>query len=198
MIMQIWFEFGSTYSYPAVMRVEHLAQQHGIQLTWHPFLLGAIFKAQGWNDSPFNLYPAMGRYMWRDLERVCAEQELPLRRPSVFPRNGTLAARICAISSSEAWLASFVKAVYRANFEHDQDIADPEVIAHCLEQAGQVPQALLEQAAGAAAKEALRSLTAEAMARGIFGAPTFAIGEELFWGNDRLDAAIAWCNKRLV
>lgn len=195
MILQIWFEFGSTYSYPAVMRVENLAHLHGIQLSWHPFLLGAIFKAQGWSDSPFNLYPAMGRYMWRDLERVCAEHELPLRRPAVFPRNGMLAARICAISRHEPWLATFVKAVYRANFECDQEIAHPEIIAHCLGQAGQVAAPLLEQAEGAEAKAALRSLTTEAIERGIFGAPTFAVGEELFWGNDRLESALAWCKK---
>lgn len=195
MHLQVWFEFASTYSYPAIMRVEQVASKNGVQISWHPFLLGPIFRSQGWNDSPFNVYPVKGRYMWRDLERVCADNGLPFRRPSVFPRSGLLAARICAVSRSEAWIAPFVKAIYRANFERDQDIADPQVVARCLEEAGQLPGPLLALAAEARAKEQLRCLTEEAMSRGIFGAPTFVAGTELFWGNDRLESAIAWCKR---
>jgi len=195
MHLQVWFEFASTYSYPAIMRVEEVAKQGGVEVSWYPFLLGPIFRSQGWDDSPFNVYPIKGRYMWRDLERVCAGSGLPFRRPSVFPRNGLLAARICAVSTGEAWLAAFIKAVYRSNFERDQDIADPEVVAHCLEQTGQVPEPLLALAAEARAKDALRRLTDEAISRGIFGAPTFVAGAELFWGNDRLEAAVDWCKR---
>jgi len=71
------------------------------------FLLGPIFSAQGWNDSPFNVYPAKGRYMWRDLERVCAKHGLPLRRPSAFPRNGLLAARVGTGRDDEGWAPDF-------------------------------------------------------------------------------------------
>jgi 2-hydroxychromene-2-carboxylate isomerase len=70
MNIDFWFEFGSTYSYPAAMRVAKLASQHRIDVKWRPFLLGAIFREQGLSDSPFNIYPAKGRYMWRDLERT--------------------------------------------------------------------------------------------------------------------------------
>ena len=97
--LEFWFEFASTYSYPAAMRVEGLCAAADVRLCWRPFLLGPIFAAQGWNDSPFNIYPVKGRYMWRDLERICARERLPLRRPSQFPRNGLLAARVvCAAS----------------------------------------------------------------------------------------------------
>ena len=82
--IEFWFDFASTYSYPAAMRVEELAGSHGCSVQWRPFLLGAIFQKQGWNDSPFNIYPAKGRYMWRDLERLCASLELPFRKPSQF------------------------------------------------------------------------------------------------------------------
>ena len=92
--LEFWFEFASTYSYPAAMRVEDAARAAGVPLVWRPFLLGPIFGAQGWNDSPFNVYPVKGRYMWRDLERVCAKHGLPLPAARAFPRNGLLAARV--------------------------------------------------------------------------------------------------------
>ena len=69
--VEFWYEFGSTYSYPAVMRIEKLAAQAGVELRWRPFLLGPIFQTLGWNDSPFNIFAAKGRYMWRDLTRIC-------------------------------------------------------------------------------------------------------------------------------
>ncbi len=192
MSFEFWFEFASTYSYPAAMRIEKLAAARGVPLVWRSFLLGPIFREQGWNDSPFNLYPAKGRYMWRDLERICAAEGLPFRRPSQFPRNGLLAARVACRFASEPWLPAFVRAVYRANFAEDHDIAEPQVIAECLSFANVAPESILTEAQSPEAKERLREQTSEAGRRGIFGAPTFAIGEELFWGNDRLEQALLW------
>jgi len=184
-----WFEFGSTYSYPAAERVEVVAAEHGLAVEFRPFLLGPIFSEQGWNDSPFNLYPAKGRYMWRDLERVCDEEGLPLRRPSEFPRNGLLAARVACAAQGEPWLPGFVRAVYRANFVEDREISTPEVIAEVLQSVGQDPTQRLERAASPETKNALRVQTSQAVGLGIFGAPSFLAGGELFWGNDRLEAA---------
>lgn len=184
-----WFEFGSTYSYPAAERVEAVAAEHGLAVEFRPFLLGPIFREQGWNDSPFNLYPAKGRYMWRDLERVCDEEGLPLRRPSIFPRNGLIAARVACAAKGEPWLPGFVRAVYRANFAEDRDIATTEVIAEILQTVGQDPAVLLERAASPETKNALRDQTSRAAELGIFGAPSFLATDELFWGNDRLEAA---------
>jgi 2-hydroxychromene-2-carboxylate isomerase len=189
--MEFWFEFGSTYSYPAALRVERLARSAGIDLAWRPFLLGPIFRDQGWSDSPFNLYSEKGRYMWRDLERICAELRLPFRRPSRFPRNGLLAARLACWFQDEAWLPEFVRRVYSANFAEDRDIADPAVIGSILEAVGE-PVGRLEAAEAPEAKEKLRRQTEAARAHGIFGAPSFVVGGELFWGNDRLEAAVAW------
>ena len=134
--LEFWFEFASTYSYPAAERVQAAADEAGVALRWRPFLLGPIFAAQGWKDSPFNLYPAKGAYMWRDLERLCAAQGLRFERPSVFPRNGLLAARVATAASAEPWLPEFVRAVYRANFAEDRDIAAPEVVGAVLEALG--------------------------------------------------------------
>ena len=190
MNVDFWFEFGSTYSYPAAMRVEDLARRAGVGVNWRPFLLGAIFREHGLSDSPFNLNPAKGRYMWRDLERVCAALDLPFRRPSQFPRNGLLAARVACRFDDAAWLPAFVRTVYQANFADDADISDAAVVGRCIAAAGQHPQAILEQAQLPESKAKLRAQTDEAMRLGIFGAPMAVVGDELFWGNDRLEAAI--------
>jgi 2-hydroxychromene-2-carboxylate isomerase len=192
--IEFWFEFASTYSYPAALRIEPLAQHHGIEIAWHPFLLGPIFKNQGWNDSPFNLYPVKGRYMWRDLERLCEDLGLPFQRPSQFPRNGLLAARIACWFAGDPWIPDFVRGVYTANFADDRDIADTAVVSLILESVGQ-SAARLTDAQSAAAKAKLRAQTERAMARGLFGAPSFIVGEELFWGNDRLEQALAWVKR---
>lgn len=196
MTLEFWFEFASTYSYPAAMRIEALTVERKVPLVWRPFLLGPIFRDQGWNDSPFNLYPAKGRYMWRDLERVCDAQGIPFRRPTRFPRNGLLAARVASRYPDAAWLPEFTRSVYRANFADDLDIADAAVVAACLECSGEDPRRLLEEAQSEATKARLRARTDEANKLGIFGAPTFVVGSELFWGNDRLDDAITWAARR--
>lgn len=188
MPVEFWFEFGSTYSYPAAMRVEEVARERGVALAWRPFLLGPIFRAQGWNDSPFNLYPAKGRYMWRDMERTCASQGIPLRRPSQFPRNGLLAARVTARFEDEPWIPAFVRGVYSANFAADADISDAAVIGDVLRAAG-APDGTLEQASSDEARSRLRARTDQAVALDLFGAPSFVAGGELFWGNDRLEQA---------
>src|SRR5262249_34448086 len=92
---EFWYEFGSTYSYPPAMRIDHLAAKAGVEVRWRPFLLGPILQTLGWNDSPFNIFAAKGRYMWRDRAGACQAEGLPLRLPPVkFPQNGLKAARI--------------------------------------------------------------------------------------------------------
>jgi 2-hydroxychromene-2-carboxylate isomerase len=193
--LSFWYEFASSYSYPAAMRIEAAASAAGVAIEWRPFLLGPIFARQGWNDSPFNLYPDKGRYMWRDLERICAAAALPLRRPSAFPRNGLLAARIALVAADEGWCPAFTRAVYHANFAEDRDIGQPTTIAGIIESLGRPADALLARAAAPEVKERLKAQTADAMALGIFGAPSFTVGSELFWGNDRLDRALEWAKR---
>lgn len=192
MRIDFWFEFASTYSYPAAMRVEKLASHHGIGVNWRPFLLGAVFREQGLSDTPFNVYPAKGRYMWRDLERTCKALGIPFQRPSEFPRNGLLAARVACRFDEAPWIGNFVRAVYRANFVVDTDISDVAVISSCIDSAGGDTETVLEQAQSPESKQKLRQQTEEAMRLGVFGAPTVVVGEELFWGNDRLEDALAW------
>ncbi len=188
--IEFWFEFASTYSYPAAMRIESLALEHGVRIDWRVFLLGPIFKKVGWDDSPFNLYRAKGRYMWRDMQRVCNVHGIPFNRPSTFPRNGLLASRIACRNSDEPWLPQFVKSVYDANFARDLDIASTQTLQECLTGCVADPRKIIEDAQSPQSKKALRERTQEARDRDVFGAPTFFVGSEMYWGNDRLEMAL--------
>jgi len=191
--LEFWYEFGSTYSYPAAMRVESLAEEAGVGLRWRPFLLGPIFKEYGWNDSPFNIYEAKGRYMWRDLTRICEGEGLSLKLPPVhFPQNGLKAARLALVGEGEGWTPPFTRAVFMANYAEQRDISDDETLRAILAKLGVDAEAALAEANALPIKDRLKQQTAEAARRGMFGAPSFTIGDELFWGNDRLEAALEW------
>ena len=191
--LEFWFDFASTYSYVAALRVEPLCEAAGLTISYKPFLLGPLFVEQlGIKDSPFNAYPVRGRYMWRDLERLCAKYSLPWRRPKAFPRNGVLAARVACIGAEEAWGSQFMRAAFLANFAEDREIADPLVLGDVLDRL-QLPSAeILERAVSLENKSRLRDQTTQAAALGIFGAPNFVVAGEMFFGQDRLEDAIHW------
>ena len=186
MTLQFWFDPASTYSYVAAMRVEQECARAGVPLEWKPFLLGPIFSAQlGIKDSPFNAFPVRGRYMWRDIERLCAKHGVKWRKPTVFPRHSVLAARVCCASPT----GETVRTVFRANFADDLDVSDPAVLTPL------VGPAVIERAATRDVKAELRANTDEAIRLGFFGAPHFLVGSELFFGQDRLEDAIAWAGR---
>src|ERR1700733_14566234 len=139
--LDFWLEFASTYSYPATMRIRALADAAGVNIRFRPFLLGPIFAAQGWTTSPFNLYPAKGRNMWRDIERICAGLALPLRRPDPFPQNSLLAARLALVGLADNWGEDFCRAVYRAEFGDGKRIDDPQTMRAILAELKAEPEA---------------------------------------------------------
>jgi len=195
-VLDFWFDFASSYSYPAAMRADALCKAAGVAIRYRPFLLGPIFKAQGWDTSPFNIYEAKGRYMWRDLERICADLGIPFKRPSPFPQNSLLAARVAVAGSHESWHDEFCRAVFTAQFGEARRIDDPAVIGEILKAVGAPQRPTFDLAGSDAVKLKLRTQTEEAGRLGIFGAPSFTPEDgELFWGNDRLEAAIAWAKK---
>jgi 2-hydroxychromene-2-carboxylate isomerase len=202
-VLDFWFEFASTYSYPAAMRIAPLAREAGVTVRFRPFLLGPMFQAQGWNTSPFNLYAAKGGNMWRDLERLCADLKLSFRRPEPFPQNSLLAARVALIglgatsaeqsSSERSWGEQFCRAVFLAEFCEGLQIDDVAVLSDILARLNVEPQPVLDAARTDTNKARLRAQTEEAQRLGIFGAPSFMTADgELFWGNDRLERALAW------
>ncbi len=193
--LDFWFEFASTYSYPAAMRIRTLADAAGVTIRWRPFLLGPIFKAQGWDNSPFNVYEIKGRYMWRDVERICADLGLPFRKPDVFPQSGLVAARVALVGIDEGWGETFIEAIYRAEFADGKLINDPAVIRDILVGMKLDPKPVFDRTQTDAIKTKLRENTEEAQQLGIFGAPSFVVNGELFWGNDRLEQAIAFAKR---
>jgi len=126
------------------------------------------------------------------LERICAVLPIAFVRPSKFPRNGLLASLVACWFASEPWVTEFSKAVFNANFAGDREISDPEVVLACLNGLGLDGPRLLERAQTAESKAKLRTQTEHAKSLGIFGAPTFLVGNEMFLGNDRLEDALAW------
>jgi 2-hydroxychromene-2-carboxylate isomerase len=187
-----WYEFASTYSYPAAMRVEALAAARGVAVNWQPFLLGPIFAAQGWRDSPFNIYPAKGRYMWRDMERICASLKLPLVRPDPFPQHSLLATRVALVLGDDARPA-FSRQVYHAEFGEGRSIAEPTTLAPLLEGLGLDADDIFARAQSPDNKERLKLQSARAAEIGLPGAPCLVTAEgEIFWGNDRLEVGLDW------
>jgi 2-hydroxychromene-2-carboxylate isomerase len=191
--LDFWYEFASTYSYLAALKIDARAKERNIDIAWRPFLLGPIFKAQGWATSPFNLYPAKGAYMWRDLERLCDQQGLKFRKPDPFPQSSLTAARIALTDEVAPQRAEFSRRVYLAEFAEGARIDDDAVLEAVVDSIGLDGEAVLEAARSDAVKLRLRQATEEAMGLNLFGAPSFVTPDgEVFWGNDRLDMAIDW------
>jgi 2-hydroxychromene-2-carboxylate isomerase len=192
--IDFWCELASPYTYLAAMRIDRLARAAGVDVRWQPFLLGPIFAAAGWSTSPFEVYPDKGRYMWRDVAREADAIGAGLRRPSQFPRNTVAAARVARLGVERGWGPAFIRAALAANFAEDRDLADPGVIDELLAGLGLDGPAVRAEAESPAHRPALRDATERAVALHIFGAPTFLVGDEMFWGNDRLERAVAWAS----
>ncbi|WP_421787237.1 2-hydroxychromene-2-carboxylate isomerase [Hyphobacterium sp.] len=191
--LEFWFEYASSYSYPATFAVGEACRAAGVELVWKPFILGPIFAAQGWNTSPFNLYPAKGKYMVRDLERICEKAGLPFRLdPDMnWPQFSIAAARIGLIGAREGWVEDFSKRLYALEFGDNLDISKEETLRQALDGVADADRVLAESRKRET-KDALRAQVGDAVAAGIFGAPTYRVGDEIFWGGDRLDDALAW------
>jgi 2-hydroxychromene-2-carboxylate isomerase len=175
--IEFFFDISSPDSYLAATQIEAVAARAGGTARWRPFLLGGVFKSVG-NKPPASL-PARGRYMLTDLYRWAAEYEVPFEFPSTFPMNSLLAMRaLTATPESERPEAAL--ALFQAYWGKDRDLTRPEVLATLI---GEDP---VMQAVTPEVKDALRVTTEEAITRGAFGAPTIFVGDEMFFGNDRL------------
>ena len=189
--IEFWFEFGSNYSYLSVMRIEDTAARRGVTVKWKPFLLGPIFKSLGWESSPFVLQKEKGEYVWQDMARLCHKYGLPWTRPTTFPRLALLPMRVALLGAEQPWMADYCRMTMMLNFAEDQDINAPEQVAGILTELGLPAGRIIDEAQGEANKLLLRQQTETARARGIFGAPTFFVRGEMYWGNDRLDDALS-------
>ncbi|AXF18410.1 2-hydroxychromene-2-carboxylate isomerase [Paraburkholderia caledonica] len=191
--IEFWFDFGSNYSYLSAMRIEAEAAARGVSVDWRPFLLGPIFRALGFDNSPFVLQKEKGAYVWKDMERQCRKYGIALTRPSVFPRAALLALRVALLGAEREWIAAYCREIMQQNFVHDRDIGSIEVVSEALAKLGLPAQQIIAEAQSDANKLRLREQTEVAASKGIFGAPTFFVGDEMFWGNDRLEDALDFC-----
>lgn len=194
--IEFWFEFGSNYSYLSVMRIEALARSARVSLHWKPFLLGPIFRELGWQSSPFAEQKEKGEYVWRDMARRAAKYGIPFTRPSSFPRRALLPMRVALLGAQQAWMGEYCRRIMLRNWSEDADIDDLATVLAALEGLVAAPGAVLHEAEGEANKAALRAQTAAARTLGIFGAPTFMVEGEMFWGDDRLEDALAFARAR--
>ncbi|HZG20635.1 MAG TPA: 2-hydroxychromene-2-carboxylate isomerase [Herbaspirillum sp.] len=191
--IEYWFDFGSNYSYLSTLRIEQAVRHAGVGVQWRPFLLGPVFRELGWNTSPFVLQKEKGDYTWQDMARQCRKYGLPWTRPSRFPRTAVLATRVALAWAGAAWVGGFCRLMMHLNFVEDRDIDSAETVSEVLA-AMDLPVAdILVRAQSGENRMRLREQTASARALGIFGAPTFFVGSEMFWGNDRLEDALAAC-----
>jgi 2-hydroxychromene-2-carboxylate isomerase len=187
--VEFWVEYASTYSYLSVARAGKLADERGIEIEWQPFWLFPVREQQGLT-LPFPEGSARANYMWRDLERRAKELQLPYRRPETYPFKSMPIARIGLIAASEGWCRQFTETAFRLHWTEGVLMNTPENLAAALASAGQDAARVQALAETPEIKEALKQQTTRALERGIFGAPSFVAGGELFWGDDRLEAAL--------
>ena len=195
--VEFFFDFSSPYGYLASERIEPIAARHGRTVVWRPILLGAIFKRTG--GAPLTEAPLKGEYSLMDFARSAREHGLDFRHPSVFPVGAVAAKRAVVHAREDDELAGrtgdLVHALYRAYYVDDRDLRSPEVVLDVAAGIGLDRAALGHAIESQAVKDALRDEVDAALERGVFGSPTVALGDELFWGNDRLDMVDRWLER---
>ena len=195
--IDFWFTMGSTYSYLSVMRLAQLERSTGISFRWRPFHLLTILQEM--KHIPFADKPTKSAYMWRDIERRAALYGIPVKLPAPYPAKQSLVANLVAIvGMRESWGADYVRAAYRRWFQLGQETGSEPNVSESLRDIGQDPVRVLALANSEDAQAALTAETNTARELGIFGSPTFTVGRELFWGDDRLEDAISWSQRGRV
>lgn len=190
--IEFFYFIGSTYSYLSVMRAQALAAKEGVALVWRPFSVRTLMREQ--NNVPFATKPVKMKYMWRDLERRAARFGVPFDGIPPYPIDpNETANHVATLAAREGWCPEFTQAAYRAWFLGKQDPGTEASLRETLGSIGQDAQACLLRAGEKATKQEYLARTDRARQLGLFGSPTFVVGEEIFWGDDRLEDALAWC-----
>ena len=185
--VEFFFDFGSPTSYLAYTQLPAIAADCGAEIAWRPMLLGGVFKATG-NASPVTV-PAKGRWMFTDITRWAQRYGVPYAHNPHFPINTLTLMRAATglLAEQPGQFGRYLAAVFGAMWQQQRNLGDPQILAETLAQAGFDAQAVLALAARADVRALLIAVTDEAVARGVFGAPSFFVGDHLFFGQDRLD-----------
>ena len=190
--IDFYFEFASPYGYLASTRIDAIAERHGGEVDWHPIMLGAAFKETG--TRPLMHTPMKGPYLLHDVPRFARLLGVPFQAPAVMPVNSLAASRACVwLQPDDPALAKrLAQALFHAHWGQGRDIASPEQVAEIAGSLGIDQQALLVAVAHPAIKERLKDQTQASIERGVFGSPFVFVGDEPFWGADRLDQVERW------
>ncbi len=192
--MDFYFFTGSTHTYLTVNRIDRAAESVGVSVRWRPYNLRAILQETG--VVPFPPGSAKRRYMWRDIERRAASLGVPYGREPRHPVDPTLISlRVAMVAAREGWCPEFTKAYYRAWFIEDRPAGLDNNMPGLLTSLGRDPEEVLAKANDEAFKETLDERADEARRIGLFGSPHFVVQGEVFWGDDRLEDALAWAKQ---
>ena len=189
--IDFWYSIGSTYTYLTVSRLPAYAAENGVSLNWRPFDVRAIMVEQ--KNIPFSGKPEKSAYMWRDIERRAGKYGLPVSVPAPYPLPElALANQVALLGHREGWGQEYTVETYRLWFVDGQPAGSEPNISAALRHAGQDPARVLDIAQSPQIVQALESETRICRDAGVFGAPSFVVGSEVFWGDDRLDDAVLW------
>ena len=189
--IQFWFSIGSTYTYLTVMRLADIAAANGVPFEYRPFSVRAIMKEM--NNIPFAEKPVKMQYMWRDMERRAARYGMEITVPAPYPLAGfDIANRVAVVGRKEGWCEDYVMATYRRWFRNGEAAGEEPNLSESLQEIDQNPGRVVSLANANETEDAYNAATDEARKLGIFGSPTFVVGKEVFWGDDRLEDAIDW------
>ncbi len=195
--IEFFWDAVSPYTYFASTQIEAIAERTGATIEWRPFLIGAAFKATG-NAPPAIAVPAKGKYMMTDLKLSAAYLDIPVNKPASFPINSLLSARAGVAATHAGKGPEFAKAVMKAHWGEGRDISQAEIVAEIATEVGLDGEAILAATQDQAIKDELKANCESAISRGAFGAPTFFVGETMFWGHDRLPVMEALLQGRIA
>jgi len=190
--IEFYFDFSSPYSYISSEQIEDLANRYGRQVTYHPTLLGAVFRISGMR--PLTEVPLKGDYSRRDFARSARFAGLEFKMPNPFPISTVQAARACVVLQSDrpGLARGFIHAVFRAYFVAGRNISTTEVLRQVLSESGADADAVLKANETPEVKDKLKAMVDQSIAKGVFGAPYFVIDGEPFWGSDRMSQMERW------
>jgi 2-hydroxychromene-2-carboxylate isomerase len=192
--LDFFYFFGSGYAYLSVMRIEELARQSGVTVKWRPFNVRPLMAE---NNVLLRSERSKVKYLWRDIERRASLHDVPFLNPPIWPTDPNLLAnRVGVVASEEGWLRDYTIASFKAWYLEGSALGSPDCLVDIISRLGRDAGAVLARADTAEIVAKFEEETDVARKLGIFGSPSFVVAGELFWGDDRLEEAIAWaCNK---
>ncbi len=189
--IDFWYSIGSTYSFLTITRLDGWCEENDATVTWRPFNVRTVMSEQ--QNIPFAGKPVKSAYMWRDIERRAAKYHIHAKLPAPYPISDlALANQVALLGMQDGWGKSFTQNLYRIWFEEGIEAGSESAISEALLRCQQDPRLILSRARSPEAASALEDETNTAIQLGVFGAPSFVVRDEVFWGDDRLDDALSW------